>query len=288
MQPLLQGSNHIGVVGLGLIGGSLALDLQNLGYKVFGVTSRKSTAKKAEERGLAQTISTDPKILSSCSLVILALPLSHLIHPKSELISSLPNKAVITDVGSVKAPIQSVWSKLHPRFIPSHPMAGTTKAGVEAGHRNLFKGRPWITTPSKETDLEALEIVHNLAISLGSHVISIDSITHDKAVALISHLPIVISTALLKTIAEGENDNLISLTKKLASSGFADTTRVGAGNPQLGVDIATHNTQALLDSLRTYRRSIEELEKIIRSREWGELQKELEKSQASRAEFLTL
>ena len=286
MQPLLQDHNRIGIVGLGLIGGSLALDLQHLGHKVYGVAHRPLTVERAKERGLAEVISTDYKILTNCSIVILALPLSQLIKPTKELINALPKQAIITDVGSVKAPIQAIWNKLHPRFIPSHPMAGTAKTGVEAGQKNLFEGRPWITTPCKDTDNRALEIVQNLAISIGSKFIVIDAETHDKAVALISHLPLLVSAALLKTVAENTDSSLLSLSKVLASSGFSDTTRVGGGNPKLGVDIAKNNSQALLKALYSYRQSIEKLEALVESKQWEELQKELEQSQAQRPEFL--
>ncbi len=286
MQPLLQDQNHIGIVGLGLIGGSLGLDLQSLGYKVSGVTNRLSNAERAKERGLAQVISTDYKILSNCSIVVLALPLSELIEPKKELINALPKQAVITDVGSVKSPIQAKWKKLHPRFIPSHPMAGTEEAGVEAGHRNLFNNRPWISTPFEETDTEALETVHNLATALGSNFLTIDAETHDKAVALISHLPLLISSALLNTVVENTDNSLLSLAKILASSGFSDTTRIGGGNPKLGVDITKTNTMPLLDALHSYRQYIEKLEELIQSKDWKTLQTELKKSQIARPMFL--
>ncbi len=278
--------NHVGIVGLGLIGGSLGLDLQSLGCRVYGLTHRESTAQRAKERGLAQVASTDPNILLNCSVVILALPLSQLVKPSKELINILPANAIITDVGSVKAPITKVWNKIHPLFVPSHPMAGTSNAGIEAGERNLFKNRPWVTTPSKETNQTALSTIHELAHLLGSQLVSVDAEMHDQAVALISHLPIFISAALLKTVGEGQPPSLLELAKTVASSGFADTTRIGAGNPNLGVDLAKYNHEALVQALSSYCLSIRELKSLIENNQWDQLQSTLKESKLSRSDFL--
>ena len=169
------GLHRIGIVGLGLIGGSLGLDFQKLGHEVYGLVNREDTAKRAQDRGLAQFISTNPKVIANCSVIIIALPLEKLINPEVELINALPKNAVITDVGSVKTPVLEAWRTKHPRFVGSHPMAGTIETGVEAGRENLFQDRPWISTPELTTDQEALDIIHDLANSLKSNWITTDS-----------------------------------------------------------------------------------------------------------------
>tara|TARA_Y100001968_G_scaffold3933_1_gene3448 strand:- start:2812 stop:3678 length:867 start_codon:yes stop_codon:yes gene_type:complete len=286
MEQTLNTSKNIGIVGLGLIGGSLGLDLQNLGYKVYGVTHRLKTVQRAKERGLAQIISTNPKILSQCSIVILALPLKELLNPDPKLISELPVNAVITDVGSVKSPVLKLWKDLHPHFVASHPMAGTNKEGVEAGTNNLFKGKAWISTPDSTTNLEALETIKQLAISLGSNWITAKPTIHDEAVALISHLPVLISAALLKTIESEQDQSVLTLAKALASSGFADTTRIGAGNPQLGTSMMENNTSAILHFLLAYKDSLKQLEEKIISHDWKRFKEDLEKTKIIRPEFL--
>ena len=132
----------VGVVGLGLIGGSLGLDLQARGCWVQGLVHRPSTAERAVERGLANAVSTDPACLAHCDLVILALPIPLLLKPDPVLVEALPDTAVITDVASVKAPVLAAWRDCHPRFVASHPMAGTEYAGVEAGQRDRSRGAP--------------------------------------------------------------------------------------------------------------------------------------------------
>ena len=286
MHSQLKEIKNIGIVGLGLIGGSLALDLQSLGHTIYGVTHRETSAIEAKKRKLAQVISTEINVLKNCSLIILALPLEQIIRPTQKLIQALPQDAVVTDVGSVKEPILNIWHQLHPRFVASHPMAGTDESGVKAGQRNLFKNKPWISTPNKNTDLEALKIVEQMAIAIGSKWITSTAKLHDQSVAFISHLPLLISAALLQTVSKENNEEVLSLAKALASSGFADTTRIGGGNPQLGISMATHNTQAIMKALQLYRKYINEIEEMISREEWLKLQKVLEKNQSIRPEFL--
>jgi arogenate dehydrogenase (NADP+) len=276
----------VGLVGLGLIGGSLGLDLQALGCRVRGVTHRQVTADRALERGLVQEVSTDPQSLEGCDLVILALPLERLLNPDPVLVRSLPQRAVITDVGSVKQSVLRAWSSLHPRFVASHPMAGTAEAGVEAGVRDLFRGRPWVATPEAGTDASALAMVEQTAKALGSRWLLAEADRHDQAVALISHVPVLVSAALLQAVAAERDPAVLELARQLASSGFADTTRVGGGNPQLGTAMAARNTAAVLRGLASYRWSLEQLEEAILEENWDQLESVLAHSQQLRPEFL--
>ena len=276
----------IGIAGLGLIGGSLGLDLQSLGITVHGLVHRSGTVKKAKERGLAQIVSTDPNVLKECEVIFLALPLEELINPSRALIDSLSKEAVITDVGSVKAPILKIWSELHPRFIGSHPMAGTAFSGVNSGKSGLFQDRPWVLTPNSNTDINALDIIKKIAVYLGSKVIITDAKKHDQSVALISHLPVLISAALLRTLGEQRDPNLSELCQNLASSGFEDTTRVGGGNPDLGTSMASHNTSAILNALSSYRWNLEQIEGAVLSGNWAQLHKELKYTSIIRKDYV--
>ena len=286
MTPLWQ-SRPVGLVGLGLIGGSLGLDLRRRGAVVHALVHRQETAVRARQRGLADAVSTDPAVLADCALVLLALPLDLLLAPDPALLGALADDAVVTDVGSVKRPVLEVWQPLiGGRFVPSHPMAGTTAAGVEAGQEQLFQGRPWVATPTACTHPAALEAVRELAVALGARWITCGAEQHDRAVALISHLPVLVSAALLQAADRGAAGELADLVRKLASSGFADTTRVGGGNPQLGALMAHHNRQALLAALGEYRRSLERLEDFVRGADWGELEQQLQDCQDLRPSFL--
>ena len=283
----------VGIVGLGLIGGSLGLDLIARGAEVRALVHREATAGRARERGLATTVSTDPAVLAGCGLVVLALPLDQLLAPPPSLLAALPAEAVITDVGSVKGPVLAAWQALlgadAGRFVASHPMAGTARAGVEAGEPDLFRGRPWVATPAQDTNPTALEAVRLLAEALGARWCCCDAADHDRAVALISHLPVLVSAALLQAADHGvvqAGGALPQLVRALASSGFADTSRVGGGNPELGLWMARWNRQALLEGLGAYRRALEQLEHLVAEQDWPELQRTLADCQRLRPEFL--
>jgi arogenate dehydrogenase (NADP+) len=300
MTPLWQ-REPVGVVGLGLIGGSLGLDLLAAGAQVRALVHRPATAERARARGLASAVSTDPAVLEGCGLVLLALPLDRLLEPEPALLAALPAAAVVTDVGSVKGPVLHRWRELlqaagdgpaPSRFVASHPMAGTARAGVEAGERGLFRGRPWVATPAPDTDPAALQAVRELAEALGARWLCCDAEAHDRAVALISHLPVLVGAALLQAAeagggeAGGAPEVGAGLVRALASSGFADTTRVGGGNPELGRLMAQANRGALLEALGHYRRSLADLEALVREEDWSGLQQSLVRSQRLRPDFL--
>ena len=269
----------IGVVGLGLIGGSLALDLRAQGLAVQALVHHQATAERARQRGLADQVGTDPTVLADCALVVLALPLDRLLDPSAELLAAIPPGAVVTDVGSVKGPVLDRWGQW-PRFVASHPMAGTAQAGVEAGLKGLFAGRPWVATPTDATDPEALAVVRGLAEAVDARWIECPAADHDQAVALISHLPVLLGAALIEAAGQAP------LARALASSGFADTSRVGGGNPELGTLMARYNREALLEALARYRTSLDGLEQRVLGGDWPGLEQRLSQAQALRPEFL--
>jgi len=182
-------------------------------------------------------------------------------------------------VGSVKRPVLDRWGQW-PRFVASHPMAGTAQAGVEAGLTGLFAGRPWVATPSDDTDPEALAVVRGLAEAVDARWIECPAADHDQAVALISHLPVLLGAALIEAAGP------VPLARLLASSGFADTSRVGGGNPELGSLMARYNREALLAALARYRTSLDGLEQQVRAGDWPGLEQCLSQAQALRPEFL--
>jgi len=280
-----ESKGSVGIVGLGLIGGSLGLDLRALGWSVQGLVHRTATAERALERGLVDAVSTDPACLSSCDLVVLSLPIPALLAPESTLLEAIPESAVVTDVGSVKQPVLEVWRSLHPRFVASHPMAGTASAGVEAGQAGLFRGRPWIATPEAGTDPTAVEVVRTLAHDLGSQWHTASAEQHDQAVALISHMPVLVSAALLRTAGDERDPEIRQLAQSLASSGFADSTRIGGGNPDLGVAMASSNSAAVLKALAAYRWSLEQLEDAVLRNNWQQLHRELQRTQSLRPDY---
>jgi len=276
---------NIGIVGLGLIGGSIGMKLQSLNHTVYGVTNNDSNEIKAKERKLANIISQDYKILENCSIIILALPIKNLINPSKNLIEAIPTKAILTDVGSVKVPIIKTWEKIHDLFIGSHPMAGTEKKGVNAGKIELFDNSKWVITPTNQTDQNSLQTLSKLFKDMGCDIYLENPDIHDQAVANISHLPIYLASCLIETAYCQNNEDLLNLSRKLAATGFADTTRVGAGNPSLGVDLAENNTINILNSIKNFKKNISEIEQIFEEKNWDVLEAKLKKAQEWRKHF---
>ena len=276
----------IGIVGLGLIGGSLGLKLQSLNHTIYGIANNKFNEQKAKEKKHANFVSCDLNLLKECELIILALPIKDLISPSHQLVKSLPQKAIVTDVGSVKEPIVNIWENLHPLFIGSHPMAGTEKKGVDSGFEGLFKNAKWIITPTQNSDLNAVRTLSELLKSLDCEICQATPKEHDEAVSLISHLPIFLASALIETVHTKNNQSLLDLTQKLAATGFADTSRVGGGNYQLGLDLAINNQINVLNSINNFKNKLNILESLIKEKNWELLSNKLAEAKEIRQNFI--
>ena len=277
---------NIGIVGLGLIGGSIGLKLQKLNHTVYGVTNNNFNEKIAKERKLANFISCDFGILKRCSLIILALPIKDLIDPSNELKNVIPKDAIVTDVGSIKEPIIETWEKIHPLFVGSHPMAGTEKKGVDAGFESLLDNAKWVITPTSKTNLSAFKTLSNIVTSMECEIFKTSPKEHDEAVSLISHLPIFVASSLIKTANTEQNKPLLDLTQKLAATGFSDTTRVGSSNPNLGLDLAVNNRLNILNAIKEFKNNISEIEDLIKDKNWELLSRKLTKAKEVRSNFI--
>jgi len=276
----------VGVIGLGLIGGSLGLDLRSQGLTVLGVSRQASTCERAIERGIVDRASADLALLTAADVIFICTPIAQIAPTLKMLIPYLKPSAIVTDVGSVKAPIVEQCSSLWANFVGGHPMAGTEAQGVEAGQSKLFVNCPYILTPTAQTLPETIEKLANLVRSLGSRLYLCEPAIHDRAVAWISHLPVMISANLIQSCL-GEPDPAVkSLAQQLASSGFRDTSRVGGGNPELGLMMAQYNQDALLRSLLAYRDQLEGLIAQIEQGDWHRLNKTLEITQQKRPDYL--
>ena len=276
---------NIGIVGLGLIGGSIGLKLQRLKHTIYGVTNNNLNKKKAIERNLANVVSCDLGILKECSLIILALPIKDLIHPSNDLINAIPKDSIVTDVGSIKEPIINTWGEIHPLFIGSHPMAGTEEKGVESGFESLLENAKWIITPTSKTNAHSLKTLSNLITSMQCEIYKASPKEHDEAVSLISHLPIFVASSLIKTANAEKNESLLALTQRLAATGYADTTRVGGGNPNLGLDLAINNQKNILKAIKEFKKNINEIESLIKNNKWELLSEKLTKAIEIRSNF---
>ncbi|MGV2830341.1 prephenate/arogenate dehydrogenase [Myxosarcina sp. GI1(2024)] len=275
----------IGIVGLGLIGGSLALDLRSHGHRVVGVSRKERTCQLVLERQIVDLASTNLNIVDETEIAIVCTPIEAIAPTVKHLITILDRRTIITDVGSVKQPVVETCSKLWTNFVGGHPMAGTAESGIEAAQPNLFEGASYVLTPGENTPPEAVEKVKAIALSINAIPYICNARVHDRAVSWISHLPVMVSTSLI-TSCLSEEPEVLQLAQQLASSGFRDTSRVGGGNPELGVMMAKYNRTELLRSLVRYRGNLDKIITLIEAEDWQGLEQILATNQRARPSFL--
>jgi arogenate dehydrogenase (NADP+) len=277
---------NIGIVGLGLIGGSLGLDLRAAGYQVLGIARREQTCVDAIARGVVDDASVDLALLAAADVVFVCTPISAIAPTVQQLIPHLSGNAIITDVGSVKKPVVEALEPIWTNFVGGHPMAGTAESGLEAAQTQLFAGKAYVLTPVKTTPPAAVNIVEEIARSLKAKIYQCRPEDHDRAVAWISHLPVMVSAGLINACINETDPAVLELAQQLASSGFRDTSRVGGGNPELGVMMARYNRGELLRSLQQYRIGLDQIISQIEQEDWNALQEKLSINQQTRPKFL--
>ena len=228
------------VVGTGLIGGSIGLALRAKGWHVTGRDADPVRAERALELGALDAVGDDP----DAAITFVATPVSGIVE---EARRALAHGHVVTDVGSVKAPI--VAGVDDPRFVGGHPMAGSEQEGVDGASADLFEGATWVLTPRLDTDPDAYTAVRSVVTALGAEVLALPPERHDDLVATVSHVPHLAAAALMVQAAEGAEENAAIL--RLAAGGFRDMTRIAAGAPGIWPDICAENRGAIVKALDT-------------------------------------
>lgn len=224
---------RIGIIALGLIGGSLLKALSGKGFDLVAVSRNKETLIDA--KSFAETVSDDINAVKNCDIVFVCTPISKTLEMLDNLESVVSKKCIVTDVASVKG---FVCSKKRPyKFIGSHPMAGTENKGFEASFSELFVGAKWVVTPTNDTLIDDIENLKNIIEITGAELILASAEEHDEAVALISHMPMLVSQAIFKAATHSD------LALELASSGFRDMTRLAMTNTELAQDMMNYNGQ---------------------------------------------
>lgn len=275
----------IGIVGLGLIGGSLGLDLRAQGHQIYGISRQLETCQIALDRGIADYSSVDFKLLLETEIVFICTPLLAIASTIRQIVPYLKPNTIVTDVGSVKQPVVKECSPLWSNFIGGHPMAGTTESGIKAGISGLFKDAAYVFTPTTASKPENVAKLKEIALELKAVPHICDAQIHDRAVSWISHLPVMVSASLIKACLQEEPDTL-QLSRILASSGFRDTSRVGGGNPELGVMMAKYNRAEVLRSLYSYRDNLDKIANLIETEDWDSLEQVLAVNSQERSKFL--
>ncbi len=248
----------VGIIGLGLIGGSMGLALRQTGrYRVYGDDISAEHLRVARERGLIDEPLT-PELISAMDGIVLAVPVDHLPSTALYYLNRIHDEAWITDTGSIKHPLARAIEN-HPRrgrFVLAHPIAGTEYSGPRAAVEGLFKGKINILSDTFLSDEDALEAVKNLfARDLEMEIAELPSRMHDQHIAYVSHLSHVSAFMLGKTVLDVETDEKNIFL--MAGSGFASTVRLAKSSPQTWTPIFLENKAYLIPVLEKYIRNME-------------------------------
>lgn len=265
MKPLFK---QMTVVGVGLLGGSLAQGCRKRGLvgKIVGFGRNRANLKKAQKANLIDAWYPDlVSAVKGSDLVIVCTPVGSIPSRVSEMLPALEKGCVLTDVGSVKAPLVEEIERILPgsvHFVGSHPIAGSEKSGFEASSADLFAGAHCIVTPTTKTDPAVLERIIDFWQKLGSTVLSMEAQEHDKIYGAVSHLPHIIAYALVNTIAglqtKGSKD-IVSY----GGSGFRDMSRLASSEPVMWKDICIFNKAAVLDIIEQFEDTLDEIKSAI-------------------------
>jgi prephenate dehydrogenase len=282
VKPL--GDSTVAIIGLGLMGGSLALALraQNACRRIIAITSNTATREQLVARRIADEASADPERATTADLIVLAAPVRAIIATLPRVGAMARADAIVLDLGSTKREIVSAMENLPARVQPigAHPMCGKESSGFAAADAELYRGAVFILTPLARTALETLAFAQSLAETLGARPLVLDAERHDRIVAAISHLPFAVAAALMTTALDLARDDDLLWT--LAASGFRDTSRLAASDGTMMRDILLTNTGNVANALRVYARQLDALANAISTRDEIALNTILERASSQR------
>ena len=267
------------VIGLGLIGGTMAWALRDhgLSHHIIGVDENIKHSSRALELGIVDELMDLDQAVAAADLVILAIPVTSAaaVLPK---ILDLVDSQVITDVGSTKRGLVEAASG-HPkrgRYVPAHPMWGTEFSGPDAASRDVLEGVVNIICDPDDSDQDALLMVERLLTALGMRLVYMDSLSHDTHLAYVSHISHISSFALANTVLEKEKEE--ETIFNLASSGFESTVRLAKSNSQTWVPVFKQNKENVLDVLNEYISQLRKFKSSLEKENWTYLNELIESS----------
>jgi len=259
--------HHLTIIGVGLIGGSLAkaLRFENAVGHITGFGRTESSLQRAQALGVVDSWSLDlGTAVEQAEVVVIASPVNAISSTFQKLKSCLGDNAIVTDAGSVKGPIvDAAVSGLGDKivnFVPGHPIAGKEQSGVDAASATLFKGHRTILTPIANTGTEAISTVKDMWETIGAEVVFMEPSVHDELLALTSHLPHALAFILVDLLSRQTNPED---SFDLSAGGFYDITRIASGDPVMWRDIFLSNQQAVLQRLTEFSTAIDNLAELI-------------------------
>ncbi|MGG0668208.1 prephenate dehydrogenase [Lederbergia citrisecunda] len=259
---------NVAIIGLGLIGGSLALALKRNGHNIHitGFDRSYATADEAYRRGIIDTIAPSAKAAcEKADYIIFATPVNTTIALMEEALEwTFKQNVILSDTGSTKSPIMQAAERLQEKgltFIGGHPMAGSHKSGIAAAKGHLFENAYYVLTPCQHADEVHIEKLTELLAPSKGKIILLDAAEHDKMTAIVSHFPHIIASSLVGRLADQEKEQ--PFVKNLAAGGFRDLTRIASADPTMWRDITIQNREELLGQLDGWLQEMQSIRSMI-------------------------
>jgi len=280
--------NRLCLIGAGLIGGSIARRNREghaLAREVVITANSQASRDRVRELGFADRVEDDLALaVRGADLVILCVPVGACAAVMAKIAPHLMPGAILSDVGSTKGSVVRDITPLLPEgvhFVPAHPMAGTEHTGPDSGFPTLFEGRYVIITPAEGTDPAAIEKLREFWQRCGSMIETMDPVTHDKVVAIVSHLPHLIAFTICGT-ADDLSEETRESVLKFAASGFRDFTRIAGSNVDMWRDVFLNNREAVLEMLARFTEDAQAFGRAIRRGEAGFIEDRIERGRKIR------
>jgi prephenate dehydrogenase len=279
-EPDFISSSRIAIIGLGLMGGSLALALRDRCQTLLGCDQDPAVLEYAHQLNLFAKLSGDPaEVLAPADVVILATPINNILEIIKQLPDLHPGSPIVLDLGSTKTGVVQAYESLPSRFDPlgGHPMCGKEVTGFGNAEVELFQGAAFVFTPLERTSNAARSLAEQLAFTIGAHALWLDPETHDKWSAATSHLPYLVASALAgSTPADA---------RPLAGPGFRSTTRVAATSSSIMLGILETNQENVLEQIVKFRDVLDNFEQLLSFGEYGALESALDESASKQREL---
>jgi len=274
---------RVGIVGTGLVGGSVGLALRRAGVSVVGFDVDPAHLARALEIGaIDEAAATVGAAAAGADVVLVAIPVGHVADVVIQALDA--GAAAVTDVGSVKAPIVAAVTGaragLAERFVGGHPMAGSEQDGLDGADGDLFVGTTWVLTPTANTDMAAFTDIRALVGLVGAEVLAVSPEHHDALVAVVSHVPQLAATTLMDVAATRGEEHATLL--RLAAGGFRDMTRIASGHPGIWPDICIANRDAIVTALDAYLEALERVRTLVTEGDRDGLLQLLERARTAR------
>lgn len=274
--------SKVAIIGVGLIGGSLAISLREKGLadEIVGVGRGKENLERAKELGVVDSFTHEiAEAVKEADLVVVCVPVVSSVGVIKDALKGMKTGAILTDVGSVKGALIDEIEGDVPDGIDvvwGHPIAGTEHSGVDAAFSGLFDEKLCVITPTDNSPATALEAISSMWKSAGSEVVFMDAATHDEIFGAVSHLPHIAAFSLVNAIADLEENRGDIL--KFSAGGFKDFTRIASSSPKMWRDICALNSSSLLSVIDGFQKTLAKLKGLIEKEDFDSLEAEFQRA----------